>query len=208
MGVSSMLLTVALLLMGYMISVYMLQREEIRVVRNVIQQGLALTSLSAGVADKEHLADIGFEHIHFDEDRGEFVLQNFDDHIYEGKLLPQESYNTYRALLGVNVENCIKGFKDGSGTSRFSNLQIEKFLIYNVVGDEVLVYEGIGDNVALVETGNLQMGEIRTPDGEQVTVTSIYGEVSFSYRDLFGKQHKNLYMRQFSAVRFLAGGEK
>lgn len=157
-----------------LLAVTQLQILKFRAASDIVSDALAAGGLAAELIDIERY---GFDHAVIISDA-------------EG------AYQVYKRVLPDNlgVESLDDGIEEDSNmTSEADVLQesvirgpiiIEKFYIYNVVGDMVETVK-VDDN-GVYDRKEENLGEVYAPNGKIVRSTGIYSEISFGVNGLFG----------------------
>lgn len=96
---------------------------------------------------------------------------------------PEQAYDRYCSALKENL-----GLGDNyEATNRkliSGQVQIEKYIIYNVRGQRVSVWERNGSGQIQEWQGSL--GEVRTPAGQLIEATGVYSEITYPVEGFLG----------------------
>ena len=201
MGIGTMLMVIAFLLLGLILIAYVLQLRELRLVKNLLTDGLELTSLAAAVPDDTAMEAEQSGFYYYDEASECYRVSTAGTDSARPVLDEELTYRNFLELFSENLA-CGEGMlTDASGNSRLYSWRLETLIIYNVTDEETA--EAVYDETGLVERRIhvRSVGEAMAPDGSEVTETTIFCRIGFSYRDLLGKAHDGLSMEQLSAVR-------
>lgn len=145
-----------------------LQLEHYRAVSLYLEDALAASNLASAVVD---VREYGISH--------SILIDR-----------PEEAYKTYRwavrGNLNLNVE-----WEGQAGSLVQGPVSIVRYIVYNVRGNEVTVcyFDGDGRMTQWQET----LGNVAAPNGIPVENTSVYSEITFEVKGLFGvtvKAHK------------------
>lgn len=96
---------------------------------------------------------------------------------------PQSSFEIYKSALKENLG--LNEEWESENKELFSGkIVIEKYIIYNVYGDNVEILKV--DNEGNVSVESRGMKEAAAPNGVPIEATGVYSEISFPIKGLFG----------------------
>lgn len=96
---------------------------------------------------------------------------------------PEQAYKRYCAAVKGNL-NLNEEWECPNKQLIFGAVRIENYTIYNVAGEEVMIYSVAANGQISSIQGKL--GNVRAPNGTMIEATSVYSEISFGVKGLFG----------------------
>lgn len=103
---------------------------------------------------------------------------------------PGEAYKLYQRAVMANL-NLDASWEAPAGSLVHGSVGIVRYIVYNVKGSEVVIYHFDADGQVTQSQGML--GSVIAPNGIPIESTSVYSEITFEVRGLFGvavKAHK------------------
>lgn len=156
-GMAGLFLT---LFLGVMLCA-LLQLEHYRAASLYLEDALAASNLASAVMDVQ---EYGISHTIL-------IAQ------------PQEAYQTYLWAVRGNL-NLNDAWEGQAGSLVQGLVSVEKYIVYNVRGDEVTVY--CFDRNGQMTQWQESLGNVAAPNGIPVDSTSVYSEIAFETEGLFG----------------------
>ena len=143
-----------------------LKLREIKVTNNLIEDGLVASNLAAATID---LKEYGTTK----------NIINMDH---------AKSFNDFEDALKVNLK-LDDNFEPKNKRLISSRVSIEKFTIYNVMGNNIQVVNRNIDGSFETTMINNGFGSYKTPDGVLIKTTTIYSRISFKVKGLLGLEY-------------------
>lgn len=157
---SAYLMLFTIFLIGGILSMYMIQMLKLMVHQRDVDDALSSATLSALVIDeKEYFKS--------------YVSGNKELRIRDCN----ESNRIYKECMGYAMEN-VKDF--------YYNFKFDRFIIYEVRGNQVYVYEYTNGGASPAKSIKTK-GVAKTPKGKVIEKTSAYASVSFDIKSVISK---------------------
>lgn len=100
----------------------------------------------------------------------------------------EQSFNDYKEALKINL-NLDNNFVPKTRTLINSNVSIEEFTIYNVIGNDVqMIRRSSNGNIDRITYSN-KVGSIKTPNGVTINSTTIYSKIGFQIKGYLKDTH-------------------
>ena len=194
-GVGSMITTTALMLIMIALMKYSFHKVEMTFIKTALRDGVDIVCLSTVIPDMDELVEDVKDSIVFDPNNG-FSFNGSSSELESGVDIivdTEASYNRFYELLEMNVINVVDNVD-------VSDVCVNVLTIYCVNGNDI-------DEYCFTEEGRCNVikhpnmkGDMDSPNGVTITNTSVYVELDFTYKDVFGTKHEGLSVENYKAV--------
>lgn len=158
-------ITVSFILLMYGFSLYSINAQH-----DIVSNGITASNLAV-------FKDLDLEKL--GEDTNTLIIGN-----------PKSALETYKKHLKYNLQ-LDNNFKPINNVSFIkSNVNISKFIIYNVVNNDVYIYTmNSSTGIYSTEVKINGKGVVKTPRDNLVTDTTVHSEIKFDINPMFNKNH-------------------
>ena len=193
MGISSMIFSIAMVVLMYVFTLYIMSGRQLRLFKNVAEDGLVITSLSSPSIDREALRNSQINGFELDDSTGGYILK--PDAELTVIMEPSETFNSFLSLVEDNV------FLKYEGSQTITDICVKEIIIYNVEDNDVNEFQYVEGGAPIAVSHPDGKNSLTAPNGKVVSRSSIYSEIQFNYTNMFGRVHRGLTIKVLVNVR-------